>query len=269
MIRSAANTVVKSIIKTALFFGLVGGGSVGVWYYQQHHSAAYQIQQLEEKNQRLEQDKQHLKVVVERLSDEKRVAEIIVTRQTGAGDQMRTWLLFVEYAKDGSSLPPKRFVIDGNGAHLDAMVIKFDRGFVEESDPLRGRSIALFTKLYGDRQTPERGFNIDAPGQIPDIYGGDTQVASEQAAFERDLWQNFWRLADDKSYRESKGVRVANGQGVWGPFVEDQVYTVKIESNGGLNLTHEPMKGIYREALRQQYGEPLAPSTRPTQTPPS
>lgn len=132
---------------------------------------------------------------------------------------------------------------------------------MEENDALRGRSIALFTRLYGETQTPEKAFPIDAPGQAPDIYRGDSQATAEQAAFEKDLWQNFWRLAEDKHYRETKGVRVANGQGVWGPFAPNRVYSVSIENDGGLNLTSEPMKGIYREALKQM--EQGVPTTQP------
>ena len=47
------------------------------------------------------------------------------------------------------------------------------------------------------------------------------------------------------------GVRVATGQGVFGPLVPERLYTLTLESTGGLNLTSEPMKGIYREALQE------------------
>jgi hypothetical protein len=40
---------------------------------------------------------------------------------------------------------------------------------------------------------------------------------------------------------------------VWGPFEADKLYTITVESNGGLNITNEPLKGIYREALKQQH----------------
>ena len=35
------------------------------------------------------------------------------------------------------------------------------------------------------------------------------------------------------------------------PFERDKLYTITLESDGGLNLTASPLKPIYREALRQ------------------
>lgn len=94
MIGRGTNSIVTGIAKAGFFLLMVAGSTAGVWFYQQHHSTAYQVQQLELKNHQLEADKQHLKTVVGRLTTENRVAEIIVTKQTGAGSSMRTWLLF-------------------------------------------------------------------------------------------------------------------------------------------------------------------------------
>jgi len=90
--------------------------------------------------------------------------------------------------------------------------------------------------------------HIDEKGKIPDIYrDADPKLAS----FEQDLWSNFWRLADDEDFRKEKGVRVAMGQGVWGMFEPDKLYRVTLESDGGLNLTCEPLRGIYREEMKK------------------
>lgn len=241
-----------NLVKLTFLCGLVAGGTAGVYYYERHQSTTWQIQKLEQEREKLETQKQQLQTVVQRLSDEKRVAEILVQDQKQIDGKLSTTLLFVEYAKDGSALPPKTFTIGGNTAHIDAMVIKFDRDFVGQNDPLRGHSIALFHKLFGDTQTPENGFVIDVPGQIPDIYRGTPESSAKLAAFESDLWQNFWRLAEDKEYRTAKGIRVANGQGIWGPFSPNKLYTLVLDADGGLNLTSEPLKGIYREAMKQK-----------------
>ena len=143
----------------------------------------------------------------------------------------------------------RSFSIEGDTAHIDALVIKFDGQYVRENDPLRGQSIALFTRIYGDKQKPSEGLAIDEPGRIPDIYRGADPRVSE---FEQKLWKDFWRLAQDESYRREMGVRVANGQGVWGPFEPEKLYTLTIETNGGINITSEPLRGIYREALKQR-----------------
>lgn len=220
-------------------------GTAGVWYYKSSTAVSHQIAKLEAENKVLTQ-------VVQRLSDEKRVAEVLVTDQKIVQGTVHSTLLFVEYDKAGKSLPPRRFDVTGDKTHFDALVIKFDRHFISEGDPLRGKSIALFTRVYGDQQSPAQGSMIDAPGKVPDIYrGSDPQLQ----AVETELWQNFWKLADDADFREKMGVRVANGQGVWGPFEPEKLYTITLESDGGLNIASEPLKGIYRELLHDHEPE--------------
>jgi hypothetical protein len=232
----------RVILKILALATLVLTGSVGVWVYQEKFAASAKIG-------RLEKEKEALKQVVQRLSDEKRVAEILVTDQkVDSSGELRTNLLFVEYTRGGESLPPKVFTIIGKLAHLDAMVIKFDHKFVQDGDPLRGHSIALFTKIYGEQQSPANAPAIDESGKVPEIYrDADPRLAN----FEQDLWKDFWKLASDEDYRKQKGVRVAMGQGVWGMFEPDKLYRVTLESDGGLNLTAEPLRGIYREALKK------------------
>jgi hypothetical protein len=234
--------MVRSLAKVVLLAILVVAGAFGIDFYRKHFSAEQQIEELKQQKRQLQQ-------IVQRLSDERRVADVLVTDHKEVNGIEQTTLLFVEYARDGSTtLPPKSFTIEGHQAHIDAMVIKFEHGFVEQNDALRGHSIALFTKLYGDRQSPDKAFMIDTPGKVPDFYrGSDPRIEP----FEKELWANFWRLYDDPEYRQEKGVRVAEGQGVWGPFEADKLYTITVESNGGLNITNEPLKGIYREALKQ------------------
>jgi hypothetical protein len=148
-------------------------------------------------------------------------------------------------------------------AHLDAKVIKFDNDFVKENDPLRGQSIALFTRLYGDLQAPEQGHHIDQPGQIPQVYRGSDPRVSR---FEQDLWLSFWRLADDAGYRRQVGVRIAQGEGLWWPIEIDKLYTVTLEADGGLNLTQEPLRGIYREAIKGMTRDPAPTMDATTST---
>jgi hypothetical protein len=219
---------------------LVAAGAAGLMLHRRDTTVA----QLNEARQQTEQ----LKQVVQRLEAERRVADVIVTGQKAEGGVIKTTLLFVEYARDGSALPARRFTIDGDVAHVDAMVVKFDRDFIQQNDPLRGHSLALFTRLYGENQPPDKAFPIDPPGDIPDVYRGPDPCVT---TFERELWSNFWKLADDESYRKASGVRVAQGEGVWVPFHPDKLYTVTLDSDGGLNITSSPLKGIYREALKR------------------
>ena len=231
----------RSAVKLFMLSALVAGGSAVLFLYHGQHSERSRRVEAERKNEQLKQ-------VIHRLNGERRVADIVVTDQRTVSGSLKTTLLFVEYARDGSALPAKRFAFDGNVAHIDAMVIKFDGKFVEDNDPLRGRSVALFTRLYGEKQPPDNGLRIDEPDKIPHVYrGADPRVSD----FERDLWSNFWKLADDEAYRKEMGVRVAQGEGVWTKFHPDRLYTLTLEADGGLNITSAPLKGIYREALKR------------------
>ncbi len=220
---------------------IAGGGAVGLFLYQQHNSAAREVAKLQEQ-------KRELQTFVQRLSSEKRVADVLVTKTEKIDGVAHSTLLFVEYDKRGQPLPAKTLTVRGSMIHFDALVIKFERDFVVHGDPLRGRSIARFTRVYGDHQAPDSAMPIDKPGSVPEVYRGTDRRVT---AFEQSLWKNFWRLADDPAYRQKFGVRVANGQGVWGPLVPNKLYTLTLESSGGLNLASSPVRGIYREALKQ------------------
>jgi hypothetical protein len=239
--------MLRTVAKLVSLGALVVAGAAVLFLYQDHTG---------ERARRIEAERktEELKQVVQRLGAERRVADVIVTDQTRSAAGTKTTLLFVEYARDGASLPAKRFTVEGDVAYVDAMVIKFDGKFVEQNDPLRGRSIALFTRLYGEHQPPEKGFRIDEPGRIPDVYRGPDPFVMD---FERELWANFWKLADDESYRKAMGVRVAQGEAVWTKFRPDRLYTLTLESNGGLNITSSPLKGIYREALKGDLSKAL------------
>jgi hypothetical protein len=229
------------IIGLLVLLAAAGGGAV---YYSHLTSASRTIEKLQD-------DKRELEKVVTRLSVENRIADILVSSQeTDASGVLYTTLLFVEYGRNGEPLPAKSFTIQGDTAHIDAMVIRFERDFIASDDPLRGHSIALFTKLYGEHQTPADAHMIDSPGTIPAIYRGADPKVSE---FELSLWSDFWKLYDDEAYRQSKGVAViggASGNSVWGPFKPDRLYTITIGSTGQLAMTSTPLKGVYREALR-------------------
>jgi hypothetical protein len=223
---------------------LVAGGSLLLWTYEKKWSEEAKRQQvireLQEKNKALQD-------FVTRLTTHRRMAEMFVVDQIAKGDQVEsTTLLFLEYGPEGTEkLPPKFFTIAGNEPHIDSMLIQFDYGFIENSDALRGKNIALFHRLYGDRQAPIEGYRIDEPGRAPEVY----QTAQSPAAheFEQELWQNFWRLVDDPKYRAEKGVRVAEGVGNWTKVKPDQVYTITIGTAGGISIHSNPMDAVWKE----------------------
>lgn len=206
---------------------------------------------------RLQQEKEHLQQIVTRLTSERRAAEMIVTGRRTEGDTPQIDLLFVEYARDGQTpVRIKEFTIEGTEVHVDAKVIRFERDFLFENDPLRNCSVALFTRIFGDRTSPENAQPIDPPGEIPAVYQGAQPAAAE---FEARLWSDFWRLLEDAPYAHEHGVRIAQGEGVWWPPQEGKLYTLSIAADGGIELTSQPVKAIYLEAMKK-----FSPATLPS-----
>src|SRR6185437_2827562 len=133
--------MLRSVLKILGLTAMLVVASAGVYRYQQANSVSKQVEQLQDEKRQIEQ-------VVSRLSEENRVADILVSHQdVDAKGIKHTTLLFVEYDKKGNALPARSFTIEGENAHIDAMVIKFDRGFVADNDALRGHTIALFTRI--------------------------------------------------------------------------------------------------------------------------
>src|SRR4051812_2982982 len=99
--------MLRATYRLAVLAVLVSAGSVGYWYFHNPQSPAVRIQKLEEEKRELQQ-------IVQRLTDERRVAEMIVTDQRQTPGGLETTLLFVEQARDGTPLPAKSFTVKGD-----------------------------------------------------------------------------------------------------------------------------------------------------------
>lgn len=229
---------------------ILGGASYWMYKYTESQRRIAQ----------LELEKAQLKQFVERLTSQRRVAEMMLIGRDNVDGVPIQKMIFVEYAKDGQTpVAIRRYDIRGKEVHVDAKVIQFDRGFIEENDPLRGSSVALFTRMYGDKTAPENGEVLDPPGQSPAVYAGANPQAAE---FEAKLWKDFWKLLEDPEYAKQHGVRIAQGEGVWWPPTEGKLYTLSIAADGGLELKSEAVKAIYVEAMKK-LAAGAAPATAP------
>src|SRR5215208_3204379 len=102
--------MLRSLGKILSLTFLLLASAVGVVYYQHATSTERKVQKLEDEKRELEQ-------VVSRLSSDRRVADVLVSRQEkNAEGVLETTLLFVEYDKSGQPLPARSFTIEGDTA---------------------------------------------------------------------------------------------------------------------------------------------------------
>lgn len=169
------------------------------------------------------------------LKVDRRVARVVVLSQSAPGTAGHpvTKLRFEEV--DGAGEPvgtAKEATIEGDVLYVDAWVVKFDDALVEQGDPLRGQSLCLFRRLFGEFQQPNDGIQLDAPGEAPTVYGGRDVTAAEQ-----ELWRDFWNLANDPKSAAKLGIRAAHGEAPSMKLAPGGVYKITLRASGGLTFT--------------------------------
>ncbi|MFT3785312.1 MAG: hypothetical protein QM770_03990 [Tepidisphaeraceae bacterium] len=238
--------MLNKLFKVATLCVLALIGTVGLMFYRMQTEKDRQI-----KEQAIKIEQQ--KLVIDRLGADRRVADLIVTKQTpgGVGSRPTTEVLFQEYDRDGKPLAPRFFTVDNDVIHVSGLVIKFEQKYVEEGTDLRGRSILLFDKIYGDHEGRDHGQPLDKPGQAPRIYQ-TAYTSPDVQKFEQDLWGKFWTMTNDESLRKSLGVDVAFGQSVFTKFLPGKRYTVRLQNNGAAILEEGDLPPEIGAALQRK-----------------
>ncbi|KAF0245296.1 MAG: hypothetical protein FD180_1701 [Planctomycetota bacterium] len=181
----------------------------------------------------LERDNRRMRDMISRLGTEFRIADVVVTIQEGSpGRDRRTTFRFLAYDREGNALQPQTHTIAGDVAYFDALVLKFEDRFVGDADVLRGRSLHLFRRVFGEFQAPADGFALDAASSdgVPDA------LRLGAGNFEAEMWKDFWKYASDAKFAESQGVRVAQGEAVYTRLEAGRTYRLTIEADGGMNI---------------------------------
>ncbi len=181
---------------------------------------------------------ERLQTAVRLLKVDRRVA-YLDCMEVQPGDETtppRAKLRFVEIDPQGRPVgQPRLLEVKGDKVYVDALVIKFEDRFVEESDPLRAASLCLFQRIFGDRQSPAEGERLDEENQQPEVYGS-TGAMTE---FERELWRQFWVYARDEEKAKANGIRAAHGQAVYLTMEPGTRYRITIRASDGLTLLRE------------------------------
>jgi hypothetical protein len=162
------------------------------------------------------------------------VADLRINSVTTAPPQMN--VTFFQYAP-GTETPTieRTMTLPGDEVYIDALVVTFDRKLVEAGDGLKGKSMLLFRRAFGDLQKPSDGvplFRRDATSVVPEV----AQVDAQPGDFERELWGRFWEYANDPARAAAAGIRVAQGEAPHIKVVQGQVYKLTLRASGGLEI---------------------------------
>lgn len=199
-------------------------------------------QEVQDKTARIDEldvELRELEVSMHLLKVDHRVARLEVIDQVpdpDSPDEVRTTVRFIELGPDGEPLGEgTEATISGDTVYLETQVIKFNDDYVEGGDFLRGTSICLFRRLFGENQPPVSGTAIDAEGMHPHPYRGSSD--SEAGEFYTDLWSQFWETANDPNAASAKGVKSAHGEAPYIKVRNGKQYEVELRSSGGLSIT--------------------------------
>ncbi|MBU1905565.1 MAG: hypothetical protein KJ923_01040, partial [Candidatus Omnitrophica bacterium] len=124
-------------------------------------------------------EKQVLLQIIERLSADSRVAEVVVSKVENGF----TTIKFLEYDTNLEPLEPKYFTFAGNIIQFQAMVIRFNDYYVQKAHPLKGKSAYIFMKAFRLTDNGAEVYEVNQINEIPSGY----EIKEARNIFERRL----------------------------------------------------------------------------------
>lgn len=266
-----AIATINSLLRTLLAVAVVGtGGYVGWRVYSEYaeqyakdeqlaqakaevesirtklQTTSHQLAQRNEEVAALRADVERMREEIDRLDTslrllkvDHRVARLRVIRQTTdetSGD-LYSEIEFTELGPQGETIgEPRRFRIRGDVVYIDNWVVKFEDKYVERAEIDRSTSLVLFRRLFGEYQEPREGFPLDEAGGRPQAYGR----GGEMSDFERQIWDEFWLIANDPRKAAELGIRAAHGEAPSIKVQEGRSYRIVLRASDGLTITPEP-----------------------------
>lgn len=220
----------KNVIIIVFVLLTVGAGAAGVYLSDQLY-----FKPLREQRELV----RNLKTLVERLTKDERQAEVSVIEQSSH----RTKFKFAEFDEQGKPVgKPRDFELEGSEIYFDTLVIKFEENYKpldeamlknpEIAQQLVKKSIILFRRVFSEKQKPEDGSPLDVNGDSPVVYAGENPPSKA----ERELWANFWKLANDAELAKDHGVRAAHGQAVSMKLENGKKYIIESRASGELTI---------------------------------
>lgn len=193
-------------------------------------------------------EERELRARLARLMERERVALVYVDEVDQDGFRLR-WqdVLRDDEGKTTVQGKVRTYRFPGDSFRVEAIQIRFSKEKVATDDPLRGRSLVLFSRLYSGKTAPDDGERLDlqdgdAP---PEIYASQ----SAPGDFERALWRDFRRLASDRAYADEQGVDTAQFEAVGTYAEEGTFYEITRDREGGLTIRAADVPAIFKERM--------------------
>lgn len=228
---------ITSLIYAVVILILTAIGWQIFMYLDENFATSQQLKEAKEKIAQLESLNQRLETANILLKKTHRLAVIsdVKKKNQDGSDVVKTTFSFTEVDPSGNPIGKKQsFTIDGDLLYVDTLVIKFEDDFVEQGDILKGSALCLFNRLFSEKQKPEDGFRLDAEGETPKPYKLDSPGSSD---FEKELWANFWKLAQNPDYAQKMGVRAAHGSAPSMKLEENASYKLDLRNTGELTIS--------------------------------
>lgn len=183
-----------------------------------------------------------LKQIISRLEADSRVAEVLVTgvNYNEVDKKTYTTIKFLEYDSQGRPLTPKYFTFSGNIIQFQSLVVRFDDIYVAQADRFKGKSAYLFWKVFvlDGKKTQEH--EIAKINEVPAGY----RIGAGENPVENKFWSRFWEYALDPAKAKEQGIKSAQIEAPGTMFVPGNLYTIKIEHDGGLRIDAFPLSKI-------------------------
>lgn len=181
-----------------------------------------------------------LKKVIQRLSADSKIAQVLVTQVTKSSDKIYTTIKFLEFDSNLKPLQPKYFTFSGNIIQFQSLVVRFNDSFVISNHPLKGKSVFVFLKAFCIQNNQIESFDINKINEVPLGY----KISNSKNIFEEKIWQKLWQYALDPQQANNIGIKSAQIEAPGVKFIQGLIYTIKIEHDGGMRIDVEKLPTI-------------------------
>jgi hypothetical protein len=179
-----------------------------------------------------------LRKVIERLTADTRIAQVVVTdTHVAPGNSgILTTIKFTEYDSRQRPLVPQYFTFSGNLLQFESLVIRFDDRYVKYGHALKGKSAAIFLKIYCLIGNRVHSYDINKYNEVPSGY----RISKGVNPFERRLWEEFWHYAFSPRSARAVGIKNAQIEAPGTKFIPGYLYTLRLEHDGGIRIDVQP-----------------------------